>query len=191
MNRNWKHRIKRWNRILHRDVGYFLSGLIIAYSISGIALNHIDDWNPDFVIHKNEVSLDRQYQRSEIGEQDVERIGALVGEQSYKVYDFPTNDQLKIYYENATLHINLKNQKGVYERVLRRPLIYETNVLHRNSVQGWKWASDVFALFLIGLNITGLFILKGRTGLAGRGKWFIVAGMAPPIAALVIFNLIQ
>ena len=34
----------------HRDVGYFFAGLTVIYAISGVAVNHIDDWNPNYVI---------------------------------------------------------------------------------------------------------------------------------------------
>src|SRR5690606_29557720 len=36
-------------RGLHRDAGFLAVGLTFIYAISGIALNHIDDWAPSFV----------------------------------------------------------------------------------------------------------------------------------------------
>lgn len=36
-------------RGLHRDAGFLAVGLTFVYAISGIALNHIDDWDPSFV----------------------------------------------------------------------------------------------------------------------------------------------
>ena len=39
---------RRWNNILHRDFGYLAVGLTLIYAISGIAVNHIDDWNPNY-----------------------------------------------------------------------------------------------------------------------------------------------
>ncbi|MBP7949340.1 MAG: hypothetical protein KA004_06765 [Verrucomicrobiales bacterium] len=50
-------KLRRLNANLHRDIGYFLSGLIFIYCLSGIALNHVDDWDPDFVIHKRTITL--------------------------------------------------------------------------------------------------------------------------------------
>ena len=41
---------------------------------------------------------------------------------------------------------------------------------------------------LIIINVTGLFILKGKNGIKGRGKWFIAAGFIPPILALILFS---
>ncbi|HML96029.1 MAG TPA: PepSY-associated TM helix domain-containing protein [Thermodesulfobacteriota bacterium] len=64
------------------------------------------------------------------------------------------------------------------------------NVLHRNSAKGWRWASDVFAVMLITINVTGLFILKGRYGITGRGKWLIGFGVLPPLIALIVYEII-
>jgi len=41
------------------------------------------------------------------------------------------------------------------------------------------------ATLLLLLAVTGLFILKGRQGLGGRGKWFLAGGLLLPIAFLI------
>jgi hypothetical protein len=187
MKKEWSvKRVRRLNIQLHRDFGYFFTALIIAYCISGLALNHIDDWNPDFIIKKQEIRIAKTYGRSEITPDIINEISGQVGEQKYKVYDFPTNNQVKIYYDNASLHVNLDDRTGIYEQVTRRPLFYQANVLHRNSMKGWKWAADIFAIMLIFICVTGLFVLKGKHGITGRGKWLIAAGALPPIIALII-----
>lgn len=38
---------RRWSIVLHRDVGYLATAMTLAYAISGIAVNHIADWNPN------------------------------------------------------------------------------------------------------------------------------------------------
>ena len=45
---------RKWNNIIHRDLGYLCVGLTIIYSISGIAVNHVDEWNPNYNIIKTE-----------------------------------------------------------------------------------------------------------------------------------------
>jgi hypothetical protein len=180
-------RIRRWIIAWHRDLGYFFSSLIIIYCISGIALNHVNDWNPDFIIHKETVHLKRSYRRNEIDAGKVLEFSRLVSEENYKVYDFPTNNQVKIYFENATFHVNLESGVGEYERLVKRHLFYEVNVLHRNSLKGWKWISDIFSIMLIAISITGLFILKGKYGLRRRGVWIVLAGFLLPVIALLFF----
>lgn len=173
----------------HRDIGYACTSLILAYCLSGIALNHIGDWNPDFVIHKQTISLPKPLTKDEITSERIGEFGRLVGEDTYKVYDFPTANQVKIYFDNATLHLHFKTGEGTFEKVSRRPVLYQVNALHLNRLKGWKWASDLFAVILIILSLTGLFVLRGKYGLARRGWWLVVAGMLPPILALVIFEL--
>lgn len=185
-----KKKVRYWNITLHRDLGYFFSSLLIAYCLSGLALNHIDDWNPDFIITKETVHLDKTYTTAELTPDLVKEFGQRVGEDNYKVYDSPTPSQVKIYYDNATLHLNLEDKTGIYERISRRPIFYQANVLHRNSIKGWKWAADVFAIFLVVITITGMFVVKGKYGLAKRGVWFILAGMLPFIIAFIINEVV-
>lgn len=178
--------IRKLNLATHRDLGYFFSSLILVYCISGLALNHVDDWNPDFILTKKIIKLNRMYSPSEINDETLVSICKSVGEDSYKVYDFPTEDQVKIYFNNATLHVHLNRKEAIYEALQKKPVFYQFNVLHRNSLKGWKWASDIFAILLIVITITGLFILKGKHGISGRGKWLIGAGFIPPLIAIFI-----
>ncbi len=178
--------IRSLNRAAHRDFGYFFSTLIIIYCLSGLALNHVDDWNPDFIISTDTIKVNASYTKEVLTNRIIDSLGQLVGETKYKVYDAPTNDQVKIYYDNASFHINFTTQSGIYEKVSRRPVFYQSNILHRNSLKSWKWASDIFAVMLILVNITGLFVLKGKYGISGRGKWLIAAGFIPPLVAIII-----
>lgn len=187
MAAKWKVKLHRWSVAWHRDLGYFFSSLIIIYSISGLALNHVDDWNPDFIIQKKTIQIPKSYQRAEMNNELVKSFSEQVGEKHFKLYDFPTNNQVKIYYDNASLHINLDDRTGHYERITKRPLFYESNVLHRNSLKGWKWISDIFALMLIIISITGLYILKGKYGFRRRGIWLFLAGLLLPVVAVILF----
>ncbi|MCA0429054.1 MAG: PepSY-associated TM helix domain-containing protein [Bacteroidetes bacterium] len=188
---NWNiKKIRKLNVATHRDLGYFFSSLILIYCISGIALNHVDDWNPDFILTKTVVKLDKTYTKDEINEKQINEFSKLVKEEQFKVFDFPTSNQVKIYYNNSSLHVYLDKKEAVYEQVAKRHVFYQSNVLHRNSLKGWKWASDIFAFLLIVINITGLFILKGKHGITGRGKWLIAAGTIPPIVAIIIQALL-
>jgi hypothetical protein len=177
---------RKLNLVTHRDLGYFFSFLILIYCVSGLALNHADDWNPDFIITKDTLQLDRKYARTDVNEHLILNFNKLVGEESHRIHDFPTHDQVKIYYKDASLHVYMDKKMGVYERLSKRAVFYQSNVLHRNSLKGWKWASDIFAILLILITVTGLFVIKGKNGISGRGKWLVMAGLVPPIAAIVI-----
>ena len=51
-------KLRKWNRIIHRDMGYIFFGMSVIYGLSGIALNHLDDWNPNYIIKIREVILE-------------------------------------------------------------------------------------------------------------------------------------
>lgn len=188
MNKKTERKIRQLNIVTHRDLGYFFSSLIIIYCISGLALNHINDWNTDFIINKETIRT-RQYQKTEITNEVITTISKSIGEEKFKVYDFPTGDQVKIYYDNASLHLNFKTGKGVYEQIERRPVFFHSNLLHKTSIRGWKYIADIFAVMLIVISITGLFILKGKKGITGRGKWWVLAGLLPPLVAIILYEL--
>ncbi len=189
MARSSGNMFRKVNTVLHRDLGYFVAALMLAYSLSGIALNHVDEWNPDFIINKEEIKLGSTYDKKDITPELVRDFSSRVGETRYRLYDFPSSRQVKIYYKDATLMVDLQKGEGLYEKISRRPVFYQVNVLHRNSVDWWKWASDIFAALLIIITITGMLMLRGSNGLTGRGKWLITAGLIPPLIALVVQQL--
>ena len=43
---------RKWNNILHRDIGYIIVGLTLVYGVSGIAVNHTADWNPNYTVER-------------------------------------------------------------------------------------------------------------------------------------------
>ncbi len=183
-------KLRRLNVAAHRDLGYFFTALIIVYCLSGLALNHVNEWNPDFVISKDTITIGSALTGANVNNALIDSLSKIVGEDRYKVYDAPAKGQVKVYYDNASLHVNFGAHTGIYEKVARRPVFYQVNVLHRNSLKSWRWASDVFAVMLITICITGLFVMKGKYGITGRGKWLIAAGLLPPVAAIIIQALL-
>ena len=54
-------------RAIHRDLGYFYVGLIISFAVSGIMMNHRNQWHPEkYVIEKS--PFKRAFLFVEIGE---------------------------------------------------------------------------------------------------------------------------
>lgn len=51
---------KNWRAVLrtiHRDFGFFAVGLTLIYATSGVAVNHINDWNPSFKEYQRSLTL--------------------------------------------------------------------------------------------------------------------------------------
>ena len=83
------------------------------------------------------------------------------------------------------LVVDTRTGQGREKSLARRRGLYEVNALHLNNLKGaWTWVADAFAIALVVLATSGLFMLDGARGLAGRGKYFVLAGLVPPAIAI-------
>jgi hypothetical protein len=182
-------RWRKLNRILHRDLGYFFFGMTIIYALSGIALNHIDDWNPSYVITKESLTLNSLPEKSGINKSVATDIAAQFDEEeNFKNYYFPEPNTLKIFIENGNIEVNLESGKSTIEKTEKRLVFYHVNYLHYNPQKWWTWFSDVYAAGLIIIAITGLFILRGKKGIKGRGAWLTLIGIIIPVIFLILYS---
>ena len=179
---------RKWFRVVHRDFGYLFFGLTLVYSLSGIALNHLDDWNPNYIIVRKDIQIDPGQIRRNMTRDEARALLEPIGEAgSYKNHYFPEEGQMKIFLKGGSAYIDTKTGEGLLERVSRRPFFREMNWLHYNPEVSWTWISDVFAGALIILAITGLFLVRGAKGITGRGAWMTILGILLPIIFLWIF----
>jgi hypothetical protein len=179
-------RLRRLIIATHRDVGYFFAGLTVIYAVSGIAVNHIDDWNPSYVVRTEvrEIGELRDGSRRELAAEVLSRLG--VTEEPREVIRMSPL-QLKIFFEGRTLTAAIPEGRVVDERARRRFAFFEFNYLHLNHGKGfWTWFADIYALGLMVLACTGIFIITGKKGLGGRGRWLLLAGLSIPLAYLIL-----
>lgn len=162
---------------------------MLIYSISGIAVNHVEDWNPSYSI---------EVTRSNIGPiaadgRDDEAIARDVLERLHSPTDFrtvfvPEPGDLRIIRTNHTVDIELGSGDVRQERVTPRFMLRGFNALHLNHAKRlWTWIADAFAVALIVLAITGMFLLKGKKGITGRGAWLTATGFAIPLFFLWLY----
>lgn len=183
-----------WNRALHRDVGYLLVGLILTYVVSGIAVNHYNDWNPNYKIVKEQVKLDTQIEIASDGSVNEAVVADQVKTQftiSEKIRNTfqPDPNTLNIYFEESVATVNITTGDVELEVVRPRTLFYAVNFLHLNKApKFWKWFADIFAVLLAYLAVSGLFMVKGKNGIRGRGAWLTALGFALPILAYLILK---
>ena len=177
----------RWRktfRALHRDIGYAVAALTLAYCISGIAVNHIHDWNPNYRFTEQKVDIGALPTGSYAAMQQHVMTALSIDERKVKGHFMETETQFRVFLTNAEeVSVDVRSGKGLFKKVTTRTLLYELNALHLNNIKGiWTWIADLFAILLMLLAITGIFMMKGKRGLAGRGKWFLAAGFAVPTA---------
>ncbi|MCE9635249.1 MAG: PepSY-associated TM helix domain-containing protein [Planctomycetes bacterium] len=182
---NWRF----WVRVLHRDVGYFLTGLVVVFALSGIAVNHVDSWNPSYARTTAAVDIgplvaaDLDGMEREV----VARVPLDPADVKGRHRESPHSFRVFLD-EGGEVSVDPATGRGTMLRVRRRPVLFEANALHLNHLKGvWTWVSDAFAVLLAGLAITGLFMLRGSNGLAGRGKWFVAGGLAVPVGFAIAY----
>ncbi len=172
-----KTTINRWNRAIHRDLGYFFFGLTFIYAVSGIALNHLKDWNPNYVPKIVTIDLKGPQDITTLDQEKIKEILALYGEaEAYNKHYFPDNSTLKVYLKGGTAILDLDTGLGEIERLEKRWMFNQFNFLHYNAPKRlWTVVADVYAVALVILAVSGLFILKGKKGIKGRGAWLSIA----------------
>jgi hypothetical protein len=182
-------KLRKLNRSLHRDLGYIFFFLTIIYGLSGIALNHIDDWNPSYIIRNREIHVESiPTNKTDISQSVVSNLlKEYAPNEKYKNHYFPNDNTLKIFIKNGSIIIDLETGQGNIETSKRRPIFHQFNYLHYNPHKLWTWISDIYAVSLLLLAITGLFILKGKNGITRRGAWLTGIGIIVPIIFLLIY----
>lgn len=179
---------RKWNRVIHRDLGYFFFAMTVIYALSGIAVNHINDWNPNYQITYYDLQIDLSNYDDDWTKEEVLEVLDKFGEKDrYKKHYIHRSGTLKVFLKNGNMFINLASGKGELETISRRPILHAVNYLHYNPGKWWTWFSDVFAGALILLAITGLFIVRGKNGLKWRGTVVVILGIVLPVLYLILF----
>ncbi|MBI4913721.1 MAG: hypothetical protein HY823_13375 [Acidobacteria bacterium] len=176
-------RWRRWNAAIHRDIGYLAAGLTIVYAVSGIAVNHVADWNPNYRLGERtyEVGpLDKGREESALAADLAARLQLKVPPRAAFQ---PDEDTLQLFTKEGTYSADLPTGKVVFQGLRPRPVLLAWNRLHLNAPKGlWTYLADLYALGLLALALTGILILKGPKGILGRGAWLAGIGAAIPAA---------
>lgn len=172
----------RLNRALHRDIGYFCIGLTLIFSISGIALNHVEDWNPNYqVTHKQHIiaDLSAKVESAEFPDWLLKKLDL---DTTLKAEFWESPSRYKLFTKaNHTLIVNPKTNSVTVEQIEARPLLRSLNFLHLNEARkAWTYFSDLYAAMLIYLALSALFMVRGKKGVWGKRGVLVVAGFAAP-----------
>lgn len=172
---------RRLSIVLHRDVGYLAVALTIAYGVSGLAVNHIADWNPNYRVTKRTTTIAPIALDTGPAMVDTALARLALAAPPRSSYQ-PDPQTLQLFYGEQVYSVDLPTGKVLIESNVPRRVLHELNQLHLNEPKrAWTYVADLYALSLILLAITGLFVLKGRYGISGRGGWLTAAGALIPL----------
>jgi uncharacterized protein len=180
-------RWRPWLRVIHRDVGYFSVGLTFIYALSGLAVNHIADWEPNFRqisrVHQLPVPLPTE----ERVIADSARAALSISEPLREVFRANDHD-VEVVFDRRSLRIDTRTGRVEEQAQEPRFFLRVANWLHLNrGKRAWTIIADAYAVFLLLLSLTGLWMFPGRKGLLGRAGVIVVMGALVP-ALYVVFS---
>jgi hypothetical protein len=176
-------------RAIHRDLGYFYIGLIISFAVSGIMMNHRNQWHPEkYIVQKSTFTINPML-TSQVNDSVVQeilkanRITDQFRRQNVK------KGELRISLEKTDVDIDLKSGHAEVSVFVNTPIISHLFKLHKNTSNWWIYYGDIFGLSLIIIALTGSMLLSNsRFSFKQRGWKLALAGILFPLMVLILFT---
>lgn len=180
-----KKRWRGWLRAIHRDFGYLAVGFTIIYALSGLAVNHIQDWDSNFKSSERTLTIapiPAEVPDDEAVAQARKALGVGVPTDVYRA-----GDELHLSYDHRKIVIYGDSGEVTDQSAEPRFFLRVANWLHlARGKPAWNYLADTYAVMLLYLAISGLFMIKGRLGLKWRGAILVTLGFAVPITYVVL-----
>lgn len=187
--RRFRERLRKrwrvWLRAIHRDAGYLAVGLTFIYALSGIAINHVGQWDPNFKSVVETSTLEGPYPDDDdaLTAKLVAQLGVSEDEVRAAFYDSDTIFEVSL--TDSVARLDTANGQLKVASKEPRFFLRVANWLHYNRGKAaWTYIADGYAFLLLYLACSGAFMLRGRKGLVGRGGILILMGAAIPLAYL-------
>lgn len=177
---------RKWNRAVHRDFGYLFFTMTVIYALSGIALNHRNEWNPNYIIIEKSIS-EAPLTTKPDKKQVLEILKKYDVDGDYRKHYFPSATRMKVFLSGGVAVMDLETGEGYIEMTKKRLIFREANYLHYNPSAYWTWFSDIFSGALILLAISGILIPRGSDGLSARGAWLTILGVLIPLFFIIYY----
>lgn len=179
-----KKRWRGWLRAVHRDLGYLAVGLTLIYALSGLAINHISDWDPNFVTYQRErtiAPIPAEVPDDAAIAQARAALGVGTPRSTYRA-----GDEIHLEYDDKKLVVYGDSGQVVEQGRKSRFFLRIANWLHYNrGKQAWTYVADAYAVLLLYLAVSGIFMIKGKKGLKWRGALLLTLGAAVPLGYVV------
>lgn len=169
-------------RVLHRDLGFLMIGIALIYGISGIIMNHLGDRDPAYKTVRKSFDLPAGLNKESITVEWEKQNGLA----EIKRVTAPDGTTLKLLLDGGQASYQINNGTVTYEVYKKRTLVYWINRLHYNKANSWTFMADFFAASLIFFALSGLFMVKGKKGLSGTGKWWLILGLLIPLGVVLL-----
>jgi len=179
---NWR----RWNYILHRDIGFLCVGLTLVYAISGVSVNHVADWNPSYSVERVEVNIGPVAGNPTDGRTIADILGRLNEQGKLENSYRPDPYHLQLFVDGRSILVELASGHVVHDRAIPRPGLREMNFLHLNHPKkAWTWLADLYAVALAFLAISGVLMIRRKT--MQRGLLLTGVGIVIPLVFLTLY----
>ncbi len=180
--------LRKLSHALHRDAGYLCIGLTLLYALSGIAVNHLRDWNPSYKVVRVTSQVAPSNYRGVLSEAMVFDLLRQIGEPTTYDNIFQSDPtSVMVFVEGRVIEFDLPSGQVLHEQVEPRAFWHAINYLHLNHPKkAWTWVADIYAGGLILLALTGLLLLpRGKM----RRRCFIltIAGCLIPVFPLLFY----
>jgi hypothetical protein len=177
---------RRWNLVLHRDIGFLCIGLTLIYAISGVAVNHIHQWNPSYSVERVETNIG-PVSGNPADAATIRHIMARLDEQGKLENSYrPDPHHLQLFVEGRSILVELASGDVIHDKALPRPILREMNFLHLNHPKkAWTWVADLYALALGFLAISGMLMIRRKT--IWRGLLLTGVGFVLPVVFIAIY----
>jgi uncharacterized protein len=177
-------------RNIHRDFAYFYLGLIIAFSFSGIFLNHRRDWHPRrYTYSTQEITVPVVTSAdSVINDAYISDFTKAQGIKDNLRRFTVEENKLRISYEKHDVQIDLATGKGKVEEYKTTPVLGQMTQLHVDTSKWWIYYSDAFGVAMLVIAITGMFIQKGEHSFRSRGWKLALVGLIFPLVFLFLLS---
>ena len=177
-------------RNIHRDLGYFYLGLIIAFSISGVFLNHRQAWHPSrYKVDNSTITIKMPADETLITKEFADQVN-----QEYAINDvirrFKFADgKFEISFEKHDLKVDAKTGVGELVTYRKVPVLAQMTKLHQDTSKWWIYYSDIFGIAILTIAITGMLMIpNGRQSFKTRGWKLALAGIIFPLVFLFLLS---
>jgi len=177
-------------RNLHRDLGYFYIGLIVSFALSGIIQNHRKTWHPEkYTVSTKTVTYALPKEEALLTEDFAKDLGKKLGIEDEFRRSRVKDGKFQVSFEKNDAEFDLATGKGEISSFAKTPFINHIVELHKSNSNFWIYYSDIFAISLITIALTGTIMIKaGKFSWKQRGWKLAVAGIIFPLIFLFLLS---